>query len=469
MKLTSNLEMGWLRTTGFFGEGIASAKLESRRKIIAGVLYALASMLIVLTGVAGAGTQLSWLDEHTHLDYAWRASHGEIPARGDTIDRHVLNYWACEGRNSNSMPRCGWEAPPNLYPYEGQNYNYGHPPLYYAVTGIAARVLSAVSPYPFELTARWLGGVWLAGGMFALFLGLRRWRADPLLALVAPLLLPTFPRIFQSTIAVNPDAAGALAGGLALWFAGRIIVDREAPWKSLAAWTLAISLIKVIAVVPFLALAILLAIKAVRRTHTRKDALRYGMAAALIVAVVGATYLSWQAFQSGRGAADYVNPVVGVNTRDVSGLPFSEWFGSVFSGMGLASDYDIEANFNIAALAGWTQILNVIVIGSGFAVIVSFAKWSARKSPGWMLVIGSLLYPLAVQIQTYTANAVPQYFPVVTNRYGLSLIPVAVGCIVLAGTHAGYRWFVMLLTASGLGVLALTISNAVYLASSAQP
>lgn len=91
------------------------------------------------------------------------------------------------------------------------------------------------------------------------------------------------------------------------------------------------------------------------------------------------------------------------------------------------------------------------------AVVVAFAKDPARRSLGWLLGTGAVLYPLAVQIQAYMNTAVPQKLPNPTGRYGLALIPGAIACLVMAAIQAGYLGLVYLLTVSGLVVVVIVM------------
>ena len=52
--------------------------------------------------------------------------------------------------------------------------------------------------------ARLMGIAWLAGGMFMLYAALRRWKLDPAAALIAPLLLPAFPRVLHAMTTCQP-------------------------------------------------------------------------------------------------------------------------------------------------------------------------------------------------------------------------------------------------------------------------
>ena len=124
----------------------------------------------------------------------------------------------------------------------------------------------------------------------------------------------------------------------------------------------------------------------------------------------------------------------------------------------LASDYYIQPPLDIALLVTWTRLLNVLVVGAMFATVVAFAKEPARRSLGWLLMVGVVLYPLAVQIQAYGTPGIPQYFPNPTGRYGLALIPGAIACLVMAATKAGYRRLLYLLMIAGLVVVVVVIS-----------
>jgi len=164
-------------------------------------------------------------------------------------------------------------------------------------------------------------------------------------------------------------------------------------------------------------------------------------------------------FQGGRGDPYWTNPLVGLNTRDVSGLPGSEWLETAFSGINLAQDYYLQPKLDVALMLSWTRLLNIIVIGAVFSVIVACAKEPARRSLGWLVLAGVFIYPTIVQVQAYLNTAVPQYFPNVTGRYGLALIPGAIACMCVAAWKAGYRRIVYFFTLAGLVVLAVVIIN----------
>ena len=428
-----------------------------RHRLVVAAVYLVIAAAVTIPVIFGGGAAMSRIDEPTHADLAWQISHGTIPAKGDVIAEEIRVIWACMGQERYSLPDCGGSTWIWLFPYDADQYNFSHPPLYYAVVGIIARGIDAVTGLDFVQAARLTGIPLLAAGMFMLFAALRRWRVDPAIALVAPLLLITFPRVIHASTTVNPDAVAPLAGALAVWLAARIFLEKNNHWAVPVVITGLVGLTKTITTVPFIALAVLAIARAIRDKGIKGVTRHEWVFPGAIAAAIGVPYLIWQAFQAPRGDASWENPLVGLNTRDVAGLPGSEWIETLFVGFNLASDYYIQPPLNIALLVMWTSLLNVLVIGAMMATVVAFAKEPARRSLGWLLGVGVLLYPLIVQVQAYFNTAVPQYFPNPTGRYGLALVPGAIACLVMAAAKAGYRRTIYLITVSGLVVIATVI------------
>jgi len=441
-------------------EWIASFHDSRTARVWVAVFYVIIAAAVVIPVVLGPGKALSRIDEPTHADYAFQAAHFTLPHAGSPIAPEIRAHWACVGQEGYELPVCGNDLGAWAYPYDGQNYNFGHPPLYYFLVGMPARALDAVVPgIEFVTAARLVGVLWLAGGMFMLYVALRRWRIDPAAAIIAPLLLPAFPRVLHASTTVNPDAVAVLVGASAVWLAAKIFAEGYTDWRLPAVLTAAAGLTKTISAVPFIAIALLMVLRMLRDLRVKnfqKADLAIPIAIGLAVVV---PYVLWQAAQGGRGDPYWTNPLVGLNTRDVEGLPGSEWLETAFSGINLASEYYLQPPMNVALMVSWTRLLNVLLIGAVFAVIVACAKEPARRSLGWMVMAGVFIYPTIVQAQAYLNTTVPQYFPNVTGRYGLAMIPGAVACLCIAAWKAGYRRIVYILVAVGLIVLAVVISN----------
>lgn len=441
-------------------EWIASFRDTRKSRIGIALFYVFVACAVVIPVVFGPGKALSRIDEPTHADYAWQVAHFQLPRAGSAIAQPILDHWACVGQEGYELPECGSGEGAWAFPFDGQNYNFAHPPLYYVVVGFPARALDAVFPgLDFVTAARLMGIAWLAGGMFMLYLALRRWRLDPAAALIAPLLLPAFPRELHAVTTVNPDAAAAVFGAAAVWLAAKIFVEGYKGWVLPAVLTGLAGLTKVITAVPYIAIALLIVVRLLRDVRIR----RFHRADLVIPLAIGGAvlvpYMLWQLFQGGRGDPYWTNPLVGLNTRDVSGLPGSEWLETAFSGINLASEYYLQPPLDIALMVSWTRLLNIIVIGAVFAVIVACAKEPARRSLGWLVLAGVFIYPTIVQVQAYLNTAVPQYFPNVTGRYGLAIIPGAIACMCVAAWKAGYRRIIYFFALGGMVVLAVVISN----------
>jgi len=448
-------QLMWLRRVE---DAVAGFDTKRSHRVILASIYAAISAVLVVLVVFGGGTAMSRIDEPTHADYAWQIAHFHVPARGDVIATQIREEWACKGQERYSLPDCGAPVWPWQFPFDADQYNFSHPPLYYAMVGLPARALDAVTPMGFTDAARLTGIPFLAAGMFMLFVALRRWRVDPAISVVAPMILLTFPRVIHASTTVNPDAVAPLAGAIALWLAARIFLEDNHEWVLPAVTAGIVGMTKTITTIPFIALAILMLARYLRdrgwRGLKRETWILPGaMALAILV-----PYLAWQAFQGGRGDMSWENPLVGLNTRDVQGLPGSEWISTLFVGFNLASDYYIQPPLDIALLVAWTRLLNVLVIGAMFAMVVAFAKEPARRSLGWLLGLGMVLYPLATQVQAYFNTAVPQYFPNPTGRYGLALVPGAIACLVMAATKARYRRSMYAIALVGIVVVGVVVS-----------
>lgn len=440
-------------------EGLAARFDDSTRsRTILALVYFAVAAAIAIPVIFGGGQAMSRIDEPTHADFAYQVAHGHVPAKGDIIAPEIRSIWACMGQERYLLPACGAKPWPWLFPYDADQYNFSHPPLYYVTVGLPARAVAAVTPLNFVEAGRLTGILWLGAGMFMLYVALRRWRVDPAVAMVAPLILVSFPRVLHASTTINPDATATLGGALALWLAAKIFLEDDHGWLLPVVFTGLIGMLKFINTIPFVALAFLAIARALRDYGIRGLRRAHWVLPLAAAASIIIPYVVWALFQAPRGDMSWQNPLVGINTRDVLGLPGSEWIETLFIGFNLASDYYVQPPMDIALLVAWTRLLNVLVIGAMMAMVVAFAKEPARRSLGWLLGTGAVLYPLAVQIQAYMSTSVPQYFPNPTGRYGLALIPGAIACLVMAAIKAGYRRMIYVLALSGVVVIVIVIA-----------
>lgn len=428
----------------------------SRQRLVL-VALGLFGICVTLVGLSIIGSKgVSPIDEATHADYAYLVSHLHVPARGSTISPAILREVSCHryARGAPDIPPCGVQNPdPAKYPFRGENYNSGHPPLYYAITGFGAWAIDKVLPGThFISSARLLGVVWLFAGCFLLYLCLRRLAVDWRLAFAASASLALVPLVFHASSTVNNDAAAPLCGALALWLYLRI-PERRVPIALAFVLTLACAATKELNALPFLIIALLLVVSAIRdRLDVRWKLER---AAAIVVAFV-VLHFGWQLFQSSRGVAHWVNPVLGVNTRAVQGIPFGEFLRSATAGFDW-TPYYLPTDMDTSAVQAWSHVVAAALAAIPLVVLLVTQR-SARNQLGVLCLLGVLVYPFAVQLQAVFTLHV--YFATVTDRYGLSLIPLMVAALVLLINASQRRLaFVGVVSVGGLAMFSGAVNT----------
>jgi hypothetical protein len=432
----------------------------SRGRLVAAAL-ALAGLaaVLVLTAVA-RGPELSLFDEATHADYAYRLSHGQIPAKGDRMAPEILQEWSCHGSwDRKPLPPCGVPNPPERYAAGGENYNSMHPPTYYLLTGLAARAIDAVLPASFVTSARLVGLAWLLAGMAVLYLALRRLGATRPYAALGVAALPLIPTVLHASSTVSNDAPAVLAGALALLVLARVVVEERTGLLVPAAATALVTSTKVLNALPLLVVAALFALRAVLqwRRGERLAARRLVLLAGAIVVAFLVVYQGWSLFQAGRGPADWVNPIRNLSGRPVHGLPFDELLSTSFTGFPLTSQFYLQPDINGSWVAVWNRLLTALVVASPFVVLALSKPWSPAWTVGAGTLAGMLLYPLAVEVQVYLWSQL--YFPSVLVRYGMTLIPWALaGLVLVASTRKALRTSVAL-TAGGAALMLATVTG----------
>lgn len=439
------------------------ARRGTPRWVDALVMVALAAlaMVAVLTVVA-RGAPLSALDEPSHIDYAWNASQLEIPAAGDSIDPEVIALWNCYGNELLRLPACGTTGPAEAYPVSAAQYNFSHPPLYYLATGFAARAVESVTGWNFVLSARALGAVWLAAGMVVMHLALRRLGVGPALAgSVAALAGMWWAGLTAATIVTNDapflltTALGLLALGGAVDPPGR---HRWLPAVLLVALAALAAGVKVMNALPFLAIAGAFVVLALLPERYRPWAGRGWLLAtgAAMVAAVGAVYVLWTRFQAGRGDPDWENPVEGVNTQPFTGTPFLEWLPTIPRGLSTMghtyAQEGVASGELVAFVGGIGSIVGLAAIFVGLAVA---RRGSALAVIAIAALIGSLGWPLIVQLQSFLSSGGTHYFPRPSARYGATMGFVAFAALALIAQRLRWQGLVI------AGCLAVVVTTLV--------
>jgi hypothetical protein len=427
-----------------------------RRLVALGLCFvALAGVLVV--AAVYRGRPLSVFDEATHADYSWQIAHGRVPAAGSLIDPEILREWSCHGSwNDAPQPPCGTPNPvPAKYHGSGQNYNFGHPPVYYLVTGVTARGLSAVGVgTDFVTSARLVGLLWIVAAMGGLYFAVRRFGGDWPYAALAAAALPLSPGVLHAVSSVTNDAAAPLSGAVALLVLGRVLVAGNTGWLLPAAASLLVTGTKVINVLPLLVVAGVLAVAAGLRWRRGDRAAARAIAVVPVAIVLAAAvvYVGWTAFQSGRGQPGWVMPLTG-SLSPVQGVPFSELLSTSFTGLQIGSSYFLQPTLNGEAIVLWSRLLGGLITAAPFMVLARFEPRTPRWVVGAATLAGMLLVPLVVEIQVYLASGGTAYFPHASTRYGMSLIPLAVAGLALVA--ASRSWIKGSLLVTCLGVVAM--------------
>lgn len=434
------------------------------------------SMLVLLLFAAFAGTinlisqirddRYSPLDENTHVAYAYDAGHLRFPYAGSVYSQAILDDWTCRGQTNlaSALPACGAHTPAARFPLKGLQYNFFHPPLYYLVTGATALVIDRFVPgFHFTFILRLLSAGWLVAAMWWLFHLLVSWRVRRGVAVCAGIGLACIPFIIHVARIGTNDAPAALCGVAAAFVLGRIVLRRNDGWILPAVLTAAASATKTLNGLPLIAVGTVLGVIGIRNYFggDRRRGLAWLKIGAAIGVAAAAVYVVWLEIQNARGVAGYVSPIRSPDPKtQFAGLPFDEWFRYEFDGFDLAGEYFLHPFFYSLILAGWIVLFATVLSAACFVGITAFRTMSGPWLLSLSLLVGCLVYPLLVQVMRYSSSDGKEYFPTYSNRYGLSLVPVAI--IVLAivvdqRRHLRRAWAVITL-GGAVAVLGTAIS-----------
>ncbi len=205
------------------------------------LLVFLGSSIAAVTTVMHHYPYPSPIDEIVHFDYVRDFPH--VPVNGERVSQEGLREWACRTSGPEyvlPLPACrDGHYNPDEFPGQGFSTAGSTPPVYYGVTAIVARPVSAVTGWDLFTVARATGALWLAGFMFVAYLLALRLRVPPIAAAAAALLVGLAPNVIASAATIGPDTATALASGLVLLSAMTYDRTRRSTWWFLAAVALA--------------------------------------------------------------------------------------------------------------------------------------------------------------------------------------------------------------------------------------
>jgi len=165
---------------------------------------------------------ISPIDEFAHIDYAAKLSEGSLVGRGDRFGTIVMREFACRRLDASEIsfevPACN--APeaslrPEVYPENGYNVAFIHPPTYYVVAALGGSVAQRFDR-SFVAGARLANLAWIVAFVTMMAIACRWLRASPTVFVASCVVCVANPASLHALGTVNPDAAGLFAGVSAL-------------------------------------------------------------------------------------------------------------------------------------------------------------------------------------------------------------------------------------------------------------
>lgn len=406
------------------------------------------------------GTPLSRYDEWTYVDYAWKMAHGHIPVQGEDLADETLEAWSCRGMEGSIqsvyVPVCGARAEGRdieEWPYRGENYNGFHPPLYFALAGYGGTFLASHFHTDFVTGARWISAFLVAGGVAALYLALRSWRASRRAAFAGALLALATPAVGASAGIVHNDAVTLLAGAAAVWIAARIFLDHRLGSAAPALVMAGIAATRVISVGALLAVLCAVGCAVIRpesfgfSLSDRRRLLRLLLVSVLALLLV---YLLWSRWQNGRRPEDYVPAISGLSTVTLEEGGYDSVLASLMDGYGLTdprSDFYLQPGVRSGVVKVWAAFLYLVYLVTPVVAIILL--WSRRRHRG--LVVATVAGPAvaAVAVQTREIVNSAAYFRIISGRYAISTVGLHVAVLALLTDRRGWRDVFLAFTGSG--------------------
>ncbi len=165
---------------------------------------------------------ISPIDEFAHIDYAAKLSEGSLVGRGDRFGPTVMREFACRRLDASEItfevPACNApdsELRPEVYPENGYNVAFIHPPTYYVVAALGGSVAQAFDR-SFVAGARLANLAWIVAFVTMMVIACRWLRASPVVFVASCVVCVANPASLHAFGTVNPDAAGLFAGVAAL-------------------------------------------------------------------------------------------------------------------------------------------------------------------------------------------------------------------------------------------------------------
>jgi hypothetical protein len=406
---------------------------SSRRWLAVG----LASLVVL-----GGGTMLAWAhdrlhvtlspyDEGQHIDYVDRMLDFEMLRQGDLLGQEALHAWACRGAPGLVEPPCDPNpVDPRRYAWGGVNTAHIHPPTYYFLTSLPARLYLLAGA---EVTAagRLVGGLWLGGSLLLLWVALGTVGVGNVQRVIVLALVGTSPVVLHSSLTVNPDGTGLLAGSLMIlatvgWERRRIPTGGLA---LAAALVVALKLTNVLAVVASLLYLVLRSRAPVeaRPEDAEEPRPRHAVAAVGLTIGAAASAATWLVVHAllARNNTDPQEVLFQVDSLQVGKVLSQLW--------ALVTPIDVQyvpPFLDSPMVLAVSTLIQLVLVGSVIAIALHVRRIGRAEAFGLGGAVVMLAGGIMLVLGNYVLNS--QIFVPIPARYGLSLVPflaAAVGVI----------------------------------------
>jgi hypothetical protein len=213
-------------------------RVGARRK--AGAVLALLLVLATVIQLAHVDRyrRISPVDELQHLDYLVRAPRGDVPGAGDLVLPESGRIQTCARIDDvfdSVMQMCAAsndEVDVSKLQEAGYNTAYIHPPTYYAVDGVLARLIDWVVPGNQSLltTGRAAGLIWVWAAVVMMWLLFAEVGAGLLVRSALVVVVVSAPTVVHAAATINPDGTSIALGAAAIWLALRWERGRAPAW-----------------------------------------------------------------------------------------------------------------------------------------------------------------------------------------------------------------------------------------------
>jgi len=398
------------------------------------VLLVLASILLIVVQVPQHHT-VSPIDEYVYIDAVDKVPQELAVRRGQEVNDYARHYLACHGVRAigfypEAMCRDNKLAD-SLYPNGGYTTADIYTPLYFATTWLLSQPLLWAGVPNLVDAGRLTGALWLALAAVLLFAALRRLSVNRWISIGAALAVIGSIPAYSSNTYISTDATALFAGSLMVFLLARRPNPTLRSGLPIAIAAIVVTLLKVqnyaavVVVVVFLVFRATVDLLASRRRgeNIPRQLFLGTLPLAAVTAVLPLlAQAGWLVIRNVIAAGP--SPDQGVAAPLGKSALVSEVFkflpGAIEGGLPPESLGPIGV-----FIAGTGKLL---VVGGVIGALVAARRGSQTESFAGATLFASLaMGPVLAIVTAVTAG----YYFVLPSRYGISLIPAYLVCLVL--------------------------------------